>query len=223
MTADPTTHVRDLGGREILRDRVRNALRAAVISGELRPGTVYSAPALGARFGVSPTPVREAMIDLVKEGLVVSQPNKGFRITEVSEKDLDDITALRLLIEPPTVRAVVPLIGEPDFPALRQLAENIVTAARRGDLVAYIEADRVFHLTLLGHGGNRHLVEVVSGLRAKTRLLGLAPLVENGTLVDSAAEHHELLDFIESRDAEGADLMMRRHIGHVRGLWAARS
>jgi DNA-binding GntR family transcriptional regulator len=53
-------------------------------------------------------------------------------------------------------------------------------------------------------------------------LLGLAPLVENGTLVDSAAEHHQLLDFVQARDADGADLMMRRHIGHVRGLWAAR-
>ncbi|GAA2333068.1 MULTISPECIES: GntR family transcriptional regulator [Streptomyces] len=223
LTEDPTTHLRTVGKREILRDRVGNALRAAIISGELTPGTVYSAPTLAAKFGVSSTPVREAMIDLVREGLVVAQPNKGFLITEVSEKDLDEVTAVRLLVEPPSVRAVVPLVPAEDFPALRKLAQRIVVAAEQGDLIGYVEADRVFHLALLAHSGNRRLLEVVSNLRAQTRLLGLAPLVKNGTLVDSAAEHHQLLDFVEARNAEAAELFMHRHIGHVRGIWAGGS
>jgi DNA-binding GntR family transcriptional regulator len=216
----PEPGLRALGRRETLRERVRDALRAAVISGELEPGAVYSAPALGTRFGVSPTPVREAMLDLAKEGLVVAQPNKGFRITEVSEQDLDDIAAVRLLIEPPTVRDCTALIPEADLPHLRDLAQAIVDAVDRGDLVGYIRADHVFHLALLGYSGNRHLVEVVSGLRSRTRLLGLAPLLHSGRLGRSAAEHHELMDLVEARDATGAEELMRRHIGHVRGLWA---
>ncbi|MGO4751716.1 GntR family transcriptional regulator, partial [Streptomyces sp. 2MCAF27] len=137
-TQESTTHLRTVGKREILRDRVRNALRAAIISGELTPGTVYSAPTLAAKFGVSSTPVREAMIDLVKEELVVAQPNKGFLITEVSEQDLDEVTAVRLLVEPPSVRAVVPLVPAEDFPALRELAQRIVEAAVKGDLIGYV-------------------------------------------------------------------------------------
>ncbi|PWI44777.1 GntR family transcriptional regulator [Streptomyces sp. ICBB 8177] len=207
----------------ILRDQVRNALRAAVVSGELAPGTVYSAPALAERFGVSATPVREAMIDLIAEGLAVVQPNKGYLVTEVSPKALDEVSELRLLLEPPSVRSAVPRVPEADFPTLRGLAQDIVTAAELGDLVGYIEADRVFHLTLLGHAGNGRLLDVVSGLRAQTRLLGLAPLVESGRLVESANEHHHLLDFVESRDAVAAELLMHRHIGHVRTLWAAGS
>ncbi|GAB2660265.1 GntR family transcriptional regulator [Kribbella swartbergensis] len=223
MSADsigPLPSVRRLQQRENLRDSVANALRAAVISGELVPGEVYSAPMLGARFGVSATPVREAMLDLVREGLVISLRNKGFRVTEVSDEDLDNLASLRQLIEPPTVRDVVPVIPEADFPRLRGLAEDIVVAAEAGDLIAYIEADRVFHVTLLGYSGNRKLVDVVSDLRSQTRLLGLTPLVESGRLVQSAAEHHELMDLVEARDAEGAEQLMRRHIGHVRGLWA---
>jgi DNA-binding GntR family transcriptional regulator len=61
---------------------------------------------------------------------------------------------------------------------------------------------------------------VVSDLRSQTRLLGLTPLVESGRLVQSAAEHHELMDLVDAGDAEGAEQLMRRHIGHVRGLWA---
>lgn len=223
MSADsigPQPSVRRLTQRESLHDSVANALRAAVISGELEPGEVYSAPMLGARFGVSPTPVREAMLDLVKEGLVISLRNKGFRVTEVSDEDLDNLASLRQLIEPPTVRDVIPEIPAEDFPKLRALAEDIVVAAEAGNLIDYIEADRVFHVTLLAYSGNQRLVDVVSDLRSQTRLLGLTPLVESGRLGQSAAEHHELMDLVEARDAEGAEHLMRRHIGHVRGLWA---
>ncbi|WP_433021474.1 GntR family transcriptional regulator [Kribbella sp. CA-294648] len=222
MSADsvqPLPSVRRLK-RENLRDSVAHALRAAVISGEMEPGTVYSAPMLGAKFGVSATPVREAMLDLVKEGLVISLPNKGFRVTEMSDEDLDNVTKLRLLIEPPTVRDVVPLIPAGDIPRLRELAEDIVVAAEAGNLVDYIEADRVFHVTLLAYSGNPRLVDVVSDLRSQTRLLGLTPLVKSGRLVQSAAEHHELVDLVAARDAAGAEQLMLRHIGHVRGLWA---
>lgn len=222
MSADsvqPLPSVRRLK-RENLRDSVAHALRAAVISGEMEPGTVYSAPMLGAKFGVSATPVREAMLDLVKEGLVISLPNKGFRVTEMSDEDLDNVTKLRLLIEPPTVRDVVPLIPADDIPRLRELAEDIVVAAEAGNLVDYIEADRVFHVTLLAYSGNPRLVDVVSDLRSQTRLLGLTPLVKSGRLVQSAAEHHELVDLVAARDAAGAEQLMLRHIGHVRGLWA---
>ncbi|NUW36793.1 GntR family transcriptional regulator [Nonomuraea sp. SMC257] len=216
----PVPELPGIGPRENLRDRIRAALRAAIISGELEPGVVYSAPVLGTQFGVSATPVREAMLDLVKEGLVVPQPNKGFRVTEVSEEDLDNLAAVRLLIEPRAVRESVCAIPEDDFPGLRRLAQDIVDAAERGDLVGYVEADHVFHLTLLGYSRNPVLVDVVSGLRARTRLLGLTPLLQSGRLGRSAAEHHELLDFIQARDPVGAELMMHRHIGHVRGLWA---
>ena len=223
MAADsigPLPSVRRLDQRENLRDSVANALRAAVISGELEPGEVYSAPMLGARFGVSATPVREAMLDLVREGLVISLRNKGFRVTEVSEEDLDNLAALRQLIEPPTVRDVVPVIPAADFPKLRRLADAIVVAAEAGDLIAYIEADRVFHVTLLAYSGNQKLVDVVSDLRSQTRLLGLTPLVESGRLVASAEEHRELVELVEAGDGDGAEQLMRRHIGHVRGLWA---
>jgi DNA-binding GntR family transcriptional regulator len=203
-----------------VRDRVRNALRAAIISGELVPGELYPAPALGARLGVSSTPVREAMFDLVTEGLVVIQPNKGFRVTEMSDADLDNVAAVRMLVEPPATRDVVPLIPDSGFPGLRALAGPTVAAADAGDLVSYLEADRVLHLTLLRYGGNAHLLDVVARLRAQTRLGGLARLAAEGKLVEAATEHHELLDLVEAGDAVGAESLMRRHIGHIRAEWS---
>ncbi|MFJ5547429.1 GntR family transcriptional regulator [Streptomyces sp. NPDC093225] len=211
--------------QERLRDQVAHALRAALIAGELRPGQVYSAPGLAAEYGVSATPVREAMLDLAREGLVEPVRNKGFRVTEVSERDLDQYTELRAMIEVPTVGRVARLsAGDPAvreaLEALRPVAAEIVAAARDHDLIAYLEADRRFHLALLALAGNDRLVETVGELRKRSRLYGLTGLDEAGMLVHSAEEHDDLLEAVISGDAKKAERLMASHLGHVRSLWA---
>ncbi|MFD8641941.1 GntR family transcriptional regulator [Streptomyces zaomyceticus] len=206
--------------QERLRDQVGHALRAALIAGELRPGQVYSAPGLASDLGVSATPVREAMLDLAREGLVEPVRNKGFRITEVSERDLDQFTELRTLIEVPTVGRVTRTADRARLEALRPVAEEIVSRAREHDLIGYLEADRRFHLALLALSGNDRLVETVGDLRKRSRLYGLTGLDEAGKLVSSAEEHLELLDLMIAGDAPGAEACMHRHLGHVRSLWA---
>ncbi|WP_256127788.1 GntR family transcriptional regulator [Arthrobacter sp. SDTb3-6] len=217
---ETTTHLAAVKKSVSLRETVAQALRAAVISGEMKPGEVYSAPTLGKRFGVSPTPVREAMLDLVKEGLVVSLPNKGFRVTEVSDADLDEITALRLLIEPPTVADVTPLIDADGLERLRGMAAAIVDFAGQGELISYTEADRAFHIAILEYSGNKRLVTLITELRAHTRLLGLAPLAASGELRGMAVEHLDLVELMAAGKAAEAQALMTRHIGHVRGEWA---
>ncbi|CCB72475.1 GntR family transcriptional regulator [Streptantibioticus cattleyicolor] len=205
---------------ERLRDQVAHALRAALISGELRPGQVYSAPALSEEFGISATPVREAMLDLAREGLVEPVRNKGFRVTEVDERDLDQYTEIRTLIEVPTVGRITRSAARQDLEVLRPVAEEIVRAARDHDLIGYLEADRRFHLSLLALSGNDRLVETVGDLRKRSRLYGLTTLDERGELIPSAEEHLELLELMLAGDAKGAEKCMARHLGHVRSLWA---
>lgn len=91
MTAAPEG-LAAIGGRTSLRERVAESLRAALVSGRMAPGTTYSIPALAEQFGVSATPVREAMLDLVNEGIVAPVPNKGFRVVELTDAELDQIT-----------------------------------------------------------------------------------------------------------------------------------
>ncbi|WP_405670350.1 GntR family transcriptional regulator [Streptomyces sp. NBC_01530] len=211
-----------LGGRKpSFREKVVDVLRAALVAGELRPGQVYSAPALASRLGVSATPVREAMLELVREGMVEIVPNKGFRVTAVSDGQLDDYTHVRSLIEIPTVVGLADTADPDDLRALRPIAMEIVTSAAKGDLIEYVEADLSFHLGLLALAGNDHLVAVVRDLRRRSRLYGLTALVEAGRLRASAEEHLELLDALLAQDTEAVREVMTRHLGHVRGLWAA--
>ncbi|MBE1584861.1 GntR family transcriptional regulator [Nonomuraea angiospora] len=220
MAAEDRLDLPMVGERQSLREQVAHALRAALITGEMRPGVVYSAPVLAAQFGVSATPVREAMLDLAKEGLVEAVRNKGFRVTELSDRDLDELTEIRQLIEVPTVARLAGRAREEEFERLRPVAEEIVSAAERGDLLAYVDADLRFHVELLTLAGNVHLVEVVRDLRNRARLYGLSQLRERDVLADSAREHLTLLDALKSGDRQAVQHLMTEHIGHVRGIWA---
>jgi DNA-binding GntR family transcriptional regulator len=211
-----------IGERTSLRERVAESLRAALVSGRMVPGTTYSIPALAEQFGVSATPVREAMLDLVNEGIMSAVPNKGFRVVELSDAELDQITELRRLLEVPTVGDLAGAIDRAAVRRLRSLADAVGDAARRGDVVGYVEADRELHLALLAEAGNPRLVEMVGRLRDQSRLYGLEQLAAEGVLVDSAAEHMRLIDALESGDRRAAERVMAHHLDHVRGIWASR-
>nr|WP_245348332.1 GntR family transcriptional regulator [Paeniglutamicibacter psychrophenolicus] len=202
-----------------LRETVTQKLRTSIISGDLVEGELYSAPSLGAAFGVSATPVREAMMDLVREGLVETVKNKGFRITGMTDEELEEIAEIRLLIEPATTKRALPLIPKESIAELRALADTIVAMARDKDAEAYLAADREFHARLMGFAGNKQLVELATSLRLRTRMYGLKTLLDNHQLDGSAKEHHEMIDCVERGDGDGIYELMILHINHARGLW----
>lgn len=213
--------LQSVGSRTSLRDEAIATLQAAIVAGELRPHVVYSAPALAAQLGMSATPVREAMLDLAKEGLVETVRNKGFRVIELAAAELDELTELRLLLEVPSARALARRgLSPAEYRTLTQLAGQIERAAIRTDMVAHNKADLEFHTALLGLLGNRTLVATVLSLRVRSRLYGMSALADSGQLLPTSHEHTELLDRIRDRDAAGAARLMRQHIGHVRGSWA---
>jgi DNA-binding GntR family transcriptional regulator len=205
-----------------LRDQVRRSLEAAMVAGELKPGELYSAPALGERFGVSVTPVREAMLDLAKDGFVVAERNRGFRVVEMSEVDLDEICQIRLLLEVPSTVQVAKTIESDVLDELSVIADEIVAAAAQGDLIDYLDSDRRFHVLVISQLGNDRLTDLVDRMRRQTRLFGLVELAESGVLVTSAQEHHELIEAMRARDTTATKSLINSHIKHIRGLWVGR-
>jgi DNA-binding GntR family transcriptional regulator len=207
-----------------LREQVLASLRAAVIAGRMRPGVLYPAPALAEMLGVSATPVREAMLDLVREGLVEVARNKGFRVTEVSERELDDLAETRLLLEVPTMGAVAERSDEATkegLEQLRHLANELENSAASDDLVTYMQADTEFHSRFLALHGNREIVATVRNLRGRSRLYGLERLSRAGTLMQPTREHAEMIELALVGDRPALEDLVRRHIGHVRTDWAA--
>ncbi|PPG38720.1 GntR family transcriptional regulator [Pseudoclavibacter sp. RFBA6] len=211
------------GRRDSVRQRVAAELRAALVGGELAPGQVYSAPALAARFDSSATPVREAMLDLARDGMVEVVPNTGFRVTEVTRAELDNLAEVRLLLEAPVMGDIAEFRSDDDatrIRSLRPLVEAMKRAEEANDMVAYLTADTEFHTAFLAIHGNPELVQIVRRARERSRLHNLVPLAEAGQLTASTLEHEQMIEAALDGDRERMQKIVARHIGHVRGEWA---
>jgi DNA-binding GntR family transcriptional regulator len=210
---DPDSRYISTLHQENLRVQVVRALRAALEVGELRPGVIYSGVSLAQRFGVSATPVREAMLDLAREGMVEPVRNRGFRVVEISDDDLDQVNEVRRLLEVPMMSRVVTLLRPEDFDLFTDLAKKADEAARGDDLIHYLEVDKEFHLRLISVAGNRQLNELVTMLRSKALIYGLLNLAHPEELMVSAAEHWDLLAALRAGDRPAVEDLVGRHIG----------
>ncbi|MFI9114142.1 GntR family transcriptional regulator [Streptomyces venezuelae] len=198
--------------RHSVRIQILDALRTALVGGELVPGEVYSAPALGERFGVSATPVREAMQRLAVEGAVEVVPNRGFRVIERTPRELAELAEVRALIEVPVMLRLARTVPAARWSELRPLAEATSAAAARGDRAHYAEADRAFHRAVLSLAGNEQLLAVADDLHRRSQWpLISAPAVRHGVLVADAAEHSALLDALIAQDLPVVESLVREH------------
>ncbi|MGH7643591.1 MAG: GntR family transcriptional regulator [Candidatus Dormibacteria bacterium] len=201
--------------------QAKHALRARIITGEIGVDQIYSVPSLAASFGVSATPVREAMVELVSDGLVEVVANQGFRVVQLTEHDLDEIFQVRLMLE---VAGMVEVarhsIGARVMKRYALIARQIEKCADTDDEVGFIQTDRAFHLGLLGCLGNTRLVDIVARLRDQTRLYGVPALGKRGELHHTAREHAELVTAVEAQDLDLVASTVKRHLEHTRGIWA---
>lgn len=187
--------------RYSVRGQILDALRASLVGGELVPGQVYSAPALGARFGVSATPVREAMQQLAVEGAVEVVPNRGFRVSERGPRELAELAEVRALLEVPVVLRLARTVPAGRWSVLRPLADATVTAAAVGDRARYAESDRAFHGAVLALSGNEQLVMVADDLHRRSQWpLVSNPATRRADLLADASQHTALLDALIARD-----------------------
>ncbi|CAM5492591.1 GntR family transcriptional regulator OS=Streptomyces fumanus OX=67302 GN=GCM10018772_57010 PE=4 SV=1 [Streptomyces fumanus] len=199
--------------RSSVRGQVLAALRAALVAGELRPGEVYSAPALGERFGVSATPVREAMQQLAQEGAVEVVPNRGFRVVERGARELAELAEVRTLIETPVVLRLARTVPAERWAGLRPLAEATVRAASANCRATYAEADRAFHRAVLALAGNEQLVRIADDLhrRAQWPLVGGPAARGRAALIADAHDHTALLDALIAGDQEAVRALLEQH------------
>ncbi|AVH61059.1 GntR family transcriptional regulator [Streptomyces dengpaensis] len=199
--------------RASVRGQILDALRTALVAGELAPGEVYSAPVLGERFGVSATPVREAMQQLALEGAVEVVPNRGFRVVERGTRELAELAEIRALIEVPVMLRLARTVPAACWAELRPLAEATARAASSGCRATYAESDRAFHRAVLTLAGNEQLVRIADDLhrRAQWPLVGGPVSRGRADLVADAAEHSALLDALSAGDLQVVQSLVREH------------
>lgn len=184
-------------------------LREAILSGEIQPGERLLQEELAERFKVSQTPIREAIQQLVAEGVLSHSPYRGVQVAEISPAEAQQVYLIRAALESLATRQAVPNLKLSDVAALRanQTAFEQVAAGGEGST---LQINNTFHRTIYSAAGMPLLESLIKSLWLKTPWDTL--FVIPNRLKDAAAEHRRILDAIEAGDAELAGQRMAEHL-----------
>jgi len=188
---------------------VAERVRQQIFARELEPGSWIDEMKLSADYGISRTPLREALKVLAVEGLVTMKPRRGAYVTEMSRDDVAQVYHLLALLEADAAAQVAAQASDQEIAELRALHARLEKQTRQRD--AFFAANEAFHLRLLALGRNRWREQVVADLRKVMKLNRHHSLFKQGRLGESLAEHRVLMAAIEARDAALASRLMHAH------------
>ena len=197
--------------RQSTTEQVAAALREAILTGRILPGTPLREVALASELGVSRNTVREAARILGSEGLIRHEMNRGATVAGITGQDVDDIYAARLVLELAGAEALMSRRDPAVFHRLEGLAGQIEDAVRHRDVAAALEGDRLFHATIVAAAGSPRLQRFYLQLQQEQRLaLSLAER-SSRELGRTADDHRELLDSLQGSKAR-AKAQLRTHL-----------
>ncbi|MFA7270076.1 MAG: GntR family transcriptional regulator [Sterolibacterium sp.] len=195
-----------------LYQQVAEQLRTRIFAHQLPPGSWLDEQALAQEYGISRTPMREALKVLASEGLVTLKPRRGCYVTELSEQDLDEIFPVMALLEGRCAALATQKAGADDLSRLAAIHEQLEEHARNGDADRFFELNHGFHAALQELAGNRWLSQLIDDTRKMLKLTRRDSLRLAGRLKQSLAEHRALLKAIRQRDANLAGQLMHEHL-----------
>ena len=200
-----------------LYEEVAELLRQRIFSRELEPGSWIDELKLAEEYGISRTPLREALKVLAAEGLVTMKVRRGAYVTEVSEKDLADVYHLLALLESDATGVVAERATDSDLAELKALHAELEAALGQRD--RFFAINERFHMRLLELADNRWREQMVADLRKVMKLNRHNSLLKSGRIDESLAEHRAVMAALLARDAALTRQRMQAHFQN--GLEAA--
>lgn len=198
-----------------LTERVYTSIKQAILSLELKPGGSLVEDDLARQLGTSKTPVRDALLTLERDGLVVKIPYKGTYVTEVALQDATDIFEIRSVLEGLAARRAARSFSPKELDELENLLTESTKARQRGDFELASQYGASFHRAILRRADNQRLEPILEKLDEQLeRLRRLSDRVE-GRLEKSSHEHLRILEALKLGDPEKAEQAMRSHLESV--------
>jgi len=191
-------------------DSAYEAVRKAILVGDVEPGSRLSEAVVAREMGISRAPVREALRMLERSGLVIQQHNKGYRVNEFSEDDFFELATLRFALESLAMRLAIE--SEDLIPSLESVLDEIRDAEKSGNSVKAVVLDRQFHEAILIASGHGRLREIWTGLRDQVELAVANNNRSFATLEGLSHAHDSLLEAIRGGDLEQVIKELELHI-----------
>lgn len=195
----------------LIRHKIYEQIRADILSCALTPGRQFREGDLAEKFGVSKSPIRDALQRLEIEGLIEIEPRRGHRVAPISIADAEDILDLREILEAGALRTIVARATDRELGDLDRLRDGDTT-----DLNAFAAYNRDFHLAICEASGNRRLASSMAGLMENYDRLCIVSLSsgrdEIGSMSDALADHNTIIDALQARNAGAAVRASSRHV-----------
>ena len=198
--------------RTTLNREAYKTLRRAILGRSIPSGQKLVVRVLAEQLGLSPTPVKEALSALEREGLVVAVPHRGYFVLEPTLEDIREIYNLREVLEGLAARLAVEHDGRSLAGKLEKLLTKQHKAADKGDLESYGDLDLAFHRTLWEAAGNKRLLATAETIDGQIRMLINSSAAIPGRLPESRAEHEAIVQAVRDKIPEAAEVAMRTHV-----------
>jgi len=197
---------------ESLAKMAYEAIRKSILSGQWKIGELYNEKAIAADLGISRTPVREALLELASQDLIIFLPRRGLMVNRFTRHDVDEIFELRKAIELAAVEKIT--VADPPFD-LFEIEEALLSqrkAVKQKDYFAFMEADRLFHTSFSELTSNRRLIAILDNIRDMIHVMGAKALALEGRAVEVIKEHQTIFEAVKKGNIEEARRAMAYHL-----------
>jgi len=198
--------------RQSLSEQVYHYIKRLILSGEIRGDEKIPEEKVAQQFGVSRTPIREALKRLEEYGLIRIKPRSYATVVALEPQEAEQIACIRAQLEILAVSLLTEHATEADFKELEALAAKCDELIGAGDVGSLFEKDSLLHLEIARRTGNRHLYEIVEKLDAKVQLLRLIIRLPLNKLKSYVGQHVEIINTMKIRDKALAETLMKKHI-----------
>jgi GntR family transcriptional regulator of gluconate operon len=193
-------------------EAVAERLRADIVSGQLGQGERLVETELAAKFGVSRGPIREALRELTREGIVLTLPRRGSVVCSLTQRDLEEVYAIREPLEILAIRLASKKAGDKELVAIRGKLKAIDEALRKGNSAALVTTDLDLHRAIIRASGNARLLTIWEQLASQTAvLIGVAATLDVSLVRGAGGHHQAVVDALIERDPERAAEVLAKH------------
>lgn len=209
-------NITPVGKAKTAKEIVYEELKTAIFRGDISPNEYLTETILAQLLNTSRTPVREAVSDLVKDGLFVAVPRKGLKVREISDDEKEQIFYLRISIEKEVLRRLVHQVTPEQIQEMRDIIDEMRETIPKNDRIANIDLDQKFHRLFVTFSGQNILGSVLSDIYNLTRLVGHAALGKTGRMEEVIEEHTEIVDALESKDEAAVLQKLEEHLSNTK-------
>jgi GntR family transcriptional regulator, rspAB operon transcriptional repressor len=195
-----------------LKEKAYDKLKELIITGALEPGELQNEMRLAEALGVSRTPVREALLELSREGMVAFVPGKGVEVCKLTTEQVREVFEIRRIIEGHIIKEITTRLTDVDMQEIDRNISDQEKMLRNAERPAFIEYDKQFHLFLASKIGNRQIESILDNMRDQMHLMGIRAVEDDTRMKQVIDEHRAIFSALKEGDPQKAFNALMNHL-----------